>query len=114
MQGREDQVTGLRRFQGDFDRFFVAHLADQDDLGSLAERGAQGERKGRRITMQFALMDGGLLVVVHEFHRVFYSEDVVGLFFVDFVQDCRERRGLAGARRTGHQHDAVAEVCDLA
>jgi len=60
--------------------------------------------------MQFALMDGGSLVVVQEFHRVFYGQDMVGLFFVDLVQDCCKCRGLAGARWTGHQHDAVAEV----
>ena len=46
VQGREDQVAGLGDGQREPDRLEVAHLADQQHVGVLAQRGAQrvGER----------------------------------------------------------------------
>jgi hypothetical protein len=46
VEGREDQVSGLgggeRRRHG----LQVAHLADEDDVGVLAERGTEGGGEG--------------------------------------------------------------------
>ena len=41
VQGREDEVAGLGQRQGELDGLEVAHLADQEDVGVLAEGGAQ-------------------------------------------------------------------------
>ena len=41
VQGAQNQVAGFRRAQGDFDRVAVAHFADENDLGRLAQGGAQ-------------------------------------------------------------------------
>ena len=41
---RERQVAGLGDAQRRFDRLEVAHLADEDDVGVFAQRGAQRVR----------------------------------------------------------------------
>ena len=50
VQGREDEVAGLGGGERGRDRLEVAHLADEDHVGVLAERGAQpvGEAWSRR------------------------------------------------------------------
>ena len=58
MQRREHQMAGFGSFQRDFHRLAIAHLADQDHLRRLSQRGAQSQRKVRRVRMQFALMNG--------------------------------------------------------
>ena len=49
VQRREDEVAGLGRGERRRDRLEVAHLADEDHVGVLAQRGAQrvGERRSR-------------------------------------------------------------------
>ena len=42
VQGREHEVAGLGRGQGRGDRLEVAHLADEDHVGVLAQGGLQG------------------------------------------------------------------------
>ncbi len=37
----QDEVAGFRGAQGDLDGLAVAHFADEDDLGGLAQGGAQ-------------------------------------------------------------------------
>ena len=59
--------------------------------------------------VQLALVDRGFLVQVQEFDRVFDRHDVLGARLVDQVDDRRQRRRLARARRAGHEHDAVLE-----
>ena len=39
VQGAEDQVPGLCGRQRELNRFEIAHFADEDDIGILAERG---------------------------------------------------------------------------
>ena len=41
VQGRQHQVAGLRGLDGDFRRFQIADFADHDDVGILAQEGAQ-------------------------------------------------------------------------
>ena len=86
----ENQVAGFGGFESDFDGFFVAHFADQNDLGRLAQGGAQGERETWRVAVKFALVNRGFLVAVQEFDGVLNGEDVIGLFLVDL--DLRWRR----------------------
>ena len=42
MQRAEDEVAGERRLDGDLGGLEVADLADHDDVGILAQEGAQG------------------------------------------------------------------------
>ena len=64
--------------QGDFHRGTITHFTDQNHLGRLAERGAQAGRKGIEIGAQLALVDGGHLLRIDEFNRVFQRDHVDG------------------------------------
>ena len=57
-----DQVAGFGGFERHFDRFAVAHFADENQFGRLAQSGAQGQREGGRIGVKFALVNRGALV----------------------------------------------------
>ena len=49
VQRREHEVAGLGGEQRRFDRLEVAHLADEDDVGILAQRAAQRLRERLRV-----------------------------------------------------------------
>ena len=110
MQGGEDEVAGLCRLQRDFNRLLVAHFAHQDDLGRLPQGRSQGQSKAGSVAVQLPLVDDGTLVAVHEFHGIFNGQDVVGLGFVDPVENGRQGGRLSRTRGTGDQHDAVLDV----
>ena len=59
---REGQVARLGDAQRRLDRLQVAHLADQHDVGVLAQGGAQGVGEGVGVGVQLALVDHALLV----------------------------------------------------
>src|SRR2546427_821729 len=59
--------------------------------------------------MQLALMDGGILMPVKKLDRIFNRDDVIELCFVDQIDDRRQRRALAAARRPGNQDDAILQ-----
>src|SRR5215208_7136487 len=65
------KMSSLRGIQSNLDRGPVAHFADQDDLGSLAERGAQSAGKAVVIRTELALIYRRLLLRIDEFHRIF-------------------------------------------
>ena len=113
VQGGQHQVAGFRGFEGDFNGFAIAHFANENDFGSLAQGGAQGQRKGRRIAVELALVNGGLLVAVQKFDGIFDGQDVKGLVFVHLVDDGGERGGFSRSGGAGDQDDAVAEVHDI-
>jgi hypothetical protein len=46
VERREDEVAGLGRGQGGPDRLHVAHLADEDHVGVLAQGGLEGHGEG--------------------------------------------------------------------
>jgi hypothetical protein len=85
VQGREDEVAGLGRGQRGRDRLEVAHLAEEDHVGVLAERGAERLGEARRVDADLALVDDAALVPVHELDRVLDREDVLGALAVDLV-----------------------------
>ena len=107
-------MAGLGGFHGDFNRLAVAHLANQDYFGRLPQRGAQGQRKIWRVGMQLALMNRRVLVRVQKLNRILDRDDVVVLRLVNEIDDRGERRALAAAGRTGHQHDTVLHLDDVA
>ena len=113
VQRREHQVARLRGLERDRDRLEVAHLAHQDHLGRLAQRGAQREREGLGVGAHLALVDGRLAWGC----RYSIGSSIVmmwiGLLAVDLVDDRGQGRGLARSGGPGQQHDAVALVRDL-
>src|ERR1700730_8986559 len=47
---------------------------------------------------------------MQELYGIFDREYVIGLLFINFVDDSRQRRRFAGAGRTRHQHDSIAQL----
>ena len=77
VQGGEHEVAGLGRGQRGRDRLQVAHLADEDHVGVLAQGGLQRGREALRVGAQLALVDEALLVAVEELDRVLDGHDVL-------------------------------------
>ena len=113
MQRAEDEVAGLGRRHGGGDRLEVAHLADEDHVGVLAQRTAERLGEGRRVDADLALVDDAALVAVQELDRVLDGEDVVVACAVDLVDHRRESRRLARAGRACHEHEAARLLCEL-
>ena len=70
MQCRENQVTGFSRHQGGFDRFMIAHLADQNHVRILAQGRFQCRLKTLGVRTNFALVDDALFVTMKKFDRI--------------------------------------------
>ncbi len=107
VQGGEDEVAGLGGGQRRGDRLQVAHLADQDHVGVLAQRRPQAEREVRRVGADLALVDDRAFVAMQELDRVLDREDVVLALGVDHVEHRRQGRRLARAGRAGDQDEAA-------
>src|SRR6266403_1749284 len=73
VQRREHQVSRERGLDSDFRRFKVANLADQNDVGILAQEGAErGGKVQANLLLHLYLVDAGQL----ELDRVFRGHDV--------------------------------------
>src|ERR1700693_3021848 len=112
MESGEDKMARLCRFHPDFDRFLIAHLPNKDHFRGLAQSRSQGQSEARRVAVEFALMNRGLLVQVQELDWVFDGEDVVRLLLIDFVQDSGKRRRFSGPGRASHEYDAITQFHD--
>ncbi len=99
VQGREHQVTGLGRGEGDRDRLQVAHLADQDDVRVLAQHVLERVGERVRVLAHLALVDQADLVPVQELDRVLDGHDVVAAGPVGQVDDRGQGGRLAGTGR---------------
>ena len=66
VQRAQDQMAGFRRAQGDLHRLAVAHFADENHLRRLAQRGAQAVGITVKINAQFALVERGFVVRMHD------------------------------------------------
>ena len=113
VQGGEHEVAGLGRGQRGRDRLEVAHLADEDHVGVLAQRGLQRGGEALRVGAELALVDHALLVGVHELDRVLDRHDVLVARRVDLVDHRRERGRLARAGRAGDEHEAARPAREL-
>ena len=110
VQRREQQLRHLGRSHRSADGVLIAHLAQQDDVRALAHGRAQGLAVRCHVGGHFALRDDAGAVLVHVLDGVFHRDDVAGTFMVQAVDDACQRRGLAGARRAGDQHEPLLEL----
>src|SRR5437764_5734367 len=108
VERRQNQMTSLGCFQGDFGSFVIAHFSDQDYLGRLSQRSAQSRRKVFRIVTDFSLIDCRVLVRVKIFDRIFDRDDMIVLCLVNYIDHRCERRALTGTRWSGNQNQSVA------
>ena len=70
------EVAGLGGVQRGLDGLLVAHFADEDDVGILAQRRAQRLGERRRVEPDLALVDHRAPVLVHELDRILDGDDV--------------------------------------
>src|SRR5919197_6603533 len=89
--------------QGNFYRLAIAHLAHENYLGCLAERGAETVGEGVEVATKFALVDGGLLVGMDKLYGVFQSNNVHGLRLVHSIDKSGQRRRLPASSGPGDQ-----------
>src|SRR4029079_945357 len=90
-----------------------AHLADEYDVGVLAEGGLQGEREVLGVGADLALVDDALVVRVQELDRILDREDVLLALAVDRVEHRRQRRRLARSGRAGDEDEAARLAGEL-
>ena len=96
---------------GEGDRRQVAHLADQDHVGILAQRGAQRAARSEPVWVPISRWLTRLcLRAVDDLDRVLEGDDVAGRGAVDVVDQGGERGRLAGAGGAADQHQPVLEV----
>ena len=103
VQRRERQVTGFGDRQAGLNRFQIAHLADQHDVGILAQRVLERCGEALRVAADLALIDDAALVLVNELDRILDRDHVPLHLLVDLVEHRRERRRLAGAGGAGDE-----------
>ena len=87
MQRGEDKMAGFCRFQSNFNGFPVAHFSHQDYLGRLPKGRPQSQAEGRCVAVQFTLVDRALLMAMHKFNRVFNRHNMVGVSFINEIND---------------------------
>ena len=104
---------GFCRLDGDGDRLQVAQLADEDDVGVLAQRRAQRVLERVRVGVHFALVDQALLVLVHELDRIFDRDDVILARPVDVIDHRAQRRRFSRAGRPGDEHQPLVQFAQL-
>jgi len=113
VQGPDHEVAGLGGGERQPHRLHVAHLADDDDVGILAQRGPERPREAHGVGAHLPLVHQRGLHRVHELDRVFEGDDVVGLRLVDQVHDRGERGALAAPGRSADQDDPPVVVQEL-
>ena len=100
-------MAGLGSGDGERNRFQIAHFADHDDIGILAERAAQRrcERAGMRV--HFALGDVATFWFQHILDRIFEGDDVLAPLDVRLLDQSRERGRFSTADRAGDENQSV-------
>jgi len=94
VQRREDEVAGLGRRQRGRDGLRVAHLADEDDIGVLAQHASERRPEVGGVGTDLTLVDDRLLVGVQDLDRVLDGHDVAAHRRVDVVDHRGEGRRL--------------------
>ena len=76
VERREHEVAGLGGGERRADRLLVAHLADQDHVGVLAQDPAHRAGEALGVVADLALVDDRALVAVQVLDRVLERDDV--------------------------------------
>src|SRR5437016_11273388 len=107
MHGGKNGVAGFSRRQRGGNRFKIAHFANDDDVGVLAQDMHQGAVKGADIGKDFLLDDDGPFVFVDEFDGVFDGDDFAAALAVNEVHHVIEGGGFARAGWASDQDQAI-------
>jgi len=112
VQGGEDEVSGFGGGDSDAHGFGVAHLADDEDVGSLPEGGAQGGGEVGGVDANFDLLDHAAQVGVLVLDRVFDGDDVAGFAAIDFVHESGDGGGLSGAGGASDEDQSAGQAAE--
>ncbi len=107
MQRGEYQVAGLGGGDRGRDSFQIAQLADQDDVGVLAQHALDRCEVGLGVDPDLALVDDAAAVLVEDLDRILDRDDVLMPCPVDVVEHRRERGRLSRARGAGAEDEAA-------
>ena len=107
VQGAHHEMARLRGRERRGHRLGVAHLADEDVVGVLAEHVLEGRDVGIGVEADLALVDDRALVLVEDLDRVLDGHDVPAYGVVDVVDHRRQSGRLARAGRAGDEHEAA-------
>ncbi len=113
MQGPKDQVAGFGCGNGEFNGLEVAHLADQNNIGVLAQGRLQGCGKGLSMATHFPLIDQALLTDVNKFDGILYGKDVLFAGFVHMIDHRRQGGRLAATRWPGDQNQTFFKLSEV-
>ena len=92
----------------------ISNLADQDDVGILAQHAAQRLRRSSPVsvpTSRWLML--AVDVAMQELDRILDRDHVRVALLVDVLDHRRERRRLAGARHARDEHEAARPQRDV-
>ncbi len=110
MHGRQHQVPGLGRTQGQANGFQVAQLTDHDHIRILAQGTSQPLGEPTAMAADLALVDQAALAAVDNLDRVFEGDDMQSPIAVQLVEQCRQGAGLAAPGRPTNEDQAIAAL----
>ena len=106
-------MTGLRCSHCSVDRLVITHLAEQDDIRTLAQRRAKCGQVAFRVRADFSLGYDAFFVAMQELKRILERDHVILAFVVDPVNEAGECCGLTASGRSGHKNHATSGVCEI-
>src|SRR5205814_2767986 len=107
VQGGKDEMTGVGGAHGGGKADGVAHFADHDDIGVLAQNVFEAVFERKRVKADFALLDDRLIVLEDILDRVLQSNDMLFETGVDVFDHGRQGGRFATTSGAGQQHDAA-------
>ena len=106
----QDEVAGLGGGERRFDGLPIPDFAHEDDVGGLAQGGAQSFGEAREIRAEFALGDVAEARRLEKFHRVLQGDGVDGAGAHDGGEQGGQGRGFARARGPDHEDEPVGQA----
>ncbi len=100
-------MARLRSFERRLGALGVAELAEQDDVGVLAQHPLDRREVGLGVDPDLALVDDAATVLVEDLDRILDRDDVLVPCPVDVVDHRRERGRLSRARGAGAEDEAA-------
>ena len=104
--------AGVGGADGGLEADGVAHFADHDDVGILAQGALHAALEAHGVERKFALLDDALVFLEDEFDGVFEGDDVFAVVGINVLKHRGERGGFAGAGGAGEQDDAAGGFGD--
>ena len=113
MERAQNEVSGFGRHQRDLHRGAITHFAHQDDLGRLAQCGAEAIWIVVEIMTELTLIECGFAFWMNELDRVFQGDHMNRLRLIDLIEQRGQRRRLATSSGAGHQDQPGLFLCDF-